>query len=206
MWLSGGITDQTAGRGCAKVLGQVCGDHNWGSARRSPWLLHIKQGSDRKWGHRDEEGSQIMQTPVALGQIFGFYSEWDGKSPASLSDMLDTHLRMIILTTMLRNFGWQGWKQEPSPGKGDAGRGQDGAVETVDGGWILDALWMWSCQKLLMNWMWRNEKKEKCQGGLSESSSLSPELLQRQSCCLLKWEGCGKSRAQEREAVKTLLI
>ena len=33
---------------------------------------------------QDEEESQIMQTPVAVGQIFGFYSEWDGKSPVSL--------------------------------------------------------------------------------------------------------------------------
>lgn len=89
------------------------------------------------------------------------------------SDMLDTHLRMIILTTMLRNFGWQGWNKNLVQAKGDAGRGQDGSRKL----WMVVGFWM-PCECGAVRscwWIGCGEWKEReVQGGL-ESSSLSPE-------------------------------
>ena len=123
------------------------------------------------------------------------------------SDMLDTHLRMIILTTVLRNFGWQAWKHEPSPGKRWCW--QRPGWSTANGGWWLDsecpvnvklseAAWWIGCGE---------PEERKVPRVTLESSSLSPESYwKKQSFCLLKWEGCEKSRAQETEAVKTLWV
>lgn len=200
-----GITDQTAGRGCAKVLGQVCGDHSWGSNKGGHHgfctLSKGVIGNGHRMKRREPDYADSCSPWSNIWLLL--WVRWEVTSKSGVTYW--THISEWLFWLLCWEIsGGKGWKQNLVQAKGDAGRGQDGAVETVDGGWILDALWMWSCQKLLMVDV-ENEKKEKCQGGLSRVLAWVLRVTAKTKLLFIEMRRLWEEQSSGRE-VKTLLI
>lgn len=69
-----------------QTLRQGCAGQFWGTERRAVWLGLSKLGeSGRRWGHGRCLGMEACWGPrlwraLLHGEVFRFYSEWDGKS------------------------------------------------------------------------------------------------------------------------------